>query len=159
MARKIILEVTFRAESQSDEYIPADTMAEETVMLTIPNLESKYVIFPKVLEGVTIGVIRSHLAKVGAYLNKIEADERRRREFEQLQIAYPDAALDEDHEAEDDDEGMALDSDGDGEEVMDNYSAEIMVDLDQIAEDAQYALRAAGDEVELPRVQPEVADE
>lgn len=88
MARKIVLEVTFRAVSESDEYIPSDTMAEETVMLTIPNLESKYVVFPKVLEGVTIGVIRSHLAKVSAYLNKKDAEERRRREFEQMQLTY-----------------------------------------------------------------------
>lgn len=81
--RQINLRVTFTAIIEDDgAYIPADEVfAENTVALTTPVLDPKFVIFPKVLEGVTDSVISELREKYSLYLQK-KADEKKRQEEE-----------------------------------------------------------------------------
>jgi hypothetical protein len=117
------------------------------------------VVFPKVLEGVTIGVIRSHLAKVSTYLSKKEQEERKRKEYEQMQMRYPDGKPDEfePYETVDSDDGLDDDSDEDDTEEEDDGSDTddegdgLVIDFEQVARDAEAALSAEGVEVTVHR--------
>lgn len=79
MSKKSIeLRVTFEAVyKSSDEYIPADEVtATQEVVLQIPGMESKFVVLPKVLEGVTDRVITELNAMVADYYRK-QAEEKK----------------------------------------------------------------------------------
>lgn len=140
MKRQIVLEVTFKAIALSDEYIPESTMAEETVTLVMPNLDNKFVVFPKVLEGVTIGVIRNHQENVRSFLSKKAEEERRRREYEQMGLLYP--------AGQDSEQPFDSDDDGDDETATDEPG----VDFARIAQDAEKQLQAEGFDVEVTHI-------
>jgi len=79
--QQIALVVTFQAAYMGDDRdMPDDTTVEETVSLIIPQMDEKFVVFPKVLEGVTDQVIKIHRAKVNDYLAKKATEERARKE-------------------------------------------------------------------------------
>lgn len=138
MKRQIVLEVTIRAISTSEEYIPQSTAAEEVVMLTIPNMEYKFVVFPKVLEGLTISVIKAHQDNVRSYLSEKADEERKRNEYAQLGLPYPPvsrgAPVPFDNE-EDGDDSESDDSDDDASGDEDNDPS-FRIDFDKIARDA-----------------------
>lgn len=151
MRRHIELEVTFKATIiGGDEFIPDSTAAEETVKLTIPTIESKYAVFPKLLEGVTLRTIQQLRDNVSGYLDKQRAEEKRRKEGEQLKLAYGesnddadewegDAPVTEDDAEQDDGDGDGEEEEDDGEEEGDEPSG-LMIDFDKVAADAEAAL-------------------
>lgn len=56
--RKIRLKVSFEASYEGDELIPwSESTVTEEVELVMPGMDTKYVVLPKVLEGVTDRVI------------------------------------------------------------------------------------------------------
>lgn len=116
--RQIILDVIITATSRSEDYIPSDTAATESVTLIIPSMEDKFVVFPKILEGATLNVIKSHQAKMSAYLNKKADEERKRREYAQVGLPYPpvSAASENGDDELDDDDTSDPDSDDDDTE-------------------------------------------
>lgn len=82
MARQqIALVVTFQAAYVGDDHdVPDETTVEETMSLIIPQMEEKFVVLPKVLEGVTDRVIKAHRARMDEYRSKKAAEERARKE-------------------------------------------------------------------------------
>lgn len=114
MAKHTVLTIQFRAQTiDSENPIPAETAAEERVSLTIPSMESKYVVLPKVLEGVTDRVMTEHRNKVSAYLNKKAAEEARRREWRKAGLWAGNGEPEEENEGdEEDDETVTLTYDG-----------------------------------------------
>ena len=79
MSKKSIeLRVTFEAVyKSSDEYIPADEVTSvEEMTLTIPHIDSKFVVLPKVLEGITDRAITALGAMVSEYYRK-QAEEKK----------------------------------------------------------------------------------
>lgn len=83
--KKIELKVNFEAiivnNVTDGDYIPSDEVfAEESITLTMPVLDTKYVVLPKVLEGVTDRVIAELNGKYSEFLQKKAAEEKRRRE-------------------------------------------------------------------------------
>lgn len=86
---KIILNIEFVAMFQkSDEYIPEDEVtATEQVSLVIPGMDSKFVVLPKVLEGVTDKVITQLNSMVGEYYRK-KAEEEKRQAEEQMRPSF-----------------------------------------------------------------------
>lgn len=74
MSKTIRLDVQFTATiSDTDEPIPHEySEAAEVVTLVFPKLEAKYVVFPKVLEGMTDRIIGQLQEKMAAYYAKEE---------------------------------------------------------------------------------------
>lgn len=81
---KIVLNIEFVAVFQKDdEFIPVDEVtATEQVSLVIPGMDSKFVVLPKVLEGVTDKVITQLNGMVGEWYRKKAEEEKRRKEEE-----------------------------------------------------------------------------
>lgn len=80
MSSHIHLIVSFHVQTISDDtYIPPECNITEEVALTFPTMESKFVVFPKLVEGATERVISQHAEKVASYLYK-QADEKRKAE-------------------------------------------------------------------------------
>lgn len=131
MRRHIALSVTFRATViGGDEYIPDSTAAEESVVLTLPMIDPKFAVFPKVLEGVTLGVMESLKDNVRSYLDKREAEEKRRKEYEQMGLRYQGANGNGASAPTDDDEEDNLPNDDHGEP---DFSDDDEVDVDEPA--------------------------
>lgn len=86
---KIILSIEFVALFQKDdEYIPQDEVtATERVSLVIPGMDSKFVVLPKVLEGVTDKVITQLNSMVSDYYRK-KAEEAKRQAEEQMRPSF-----------------------------------------------------------------------
>lgn len=158
MARRHIrLEVTIRAVVQGgDEYIPESTAAYDTVTVDIPGMDKRFVVFPKVIEGATQNVIAELHANVGSYLNKKDLEERRRKEFEQMQMTYPrinddesddDDPFDEDAEAEDDseDEDAEAEDDEDAEGDSEQPQNGGLIDFAKVAANVEAALQNGGE--------------
>lgn len=97
--RQINLRVSFTAIIEDDgAYIPSDEVfAENTVELTTPVLDAKFVVFPKLLEGVTDAVITELREKYSLYLQK-KAEEKKRLE-EEKRFLWNQARLEEPEEA------------------------------------------------------------
>lgn len=149
--RHIELQVTLRAVVRGgDEYIPESTAAEEEVVISMPNMDNKYVVFPKIIEGATLGVIRNLQANVSGYLNKKDLDERRRKEFEQMQMTYP-AGSDEDESEDDDpfgDEDEAEESESSSDEISDPEQPLHggLIDFNRVAANVEAALQGTESE-------------
>ena len=76
MSRKIKLVVTFKAVYQGDEYVPYEyAETKEEMELVIPGLDPKFVVLPKILEGITDKVISAHNEQIAIYFNKKMAEE------------------------------------------------------------------------------------
>ena len=74
--RKIKLVVTFKAVYQGDEYVPFEyAETKEEMELVIPGLDPKFVVLPKILEGITDKVISAHNEQIAIYFNKKMAEE------------------------------------------------------------------------------------
>lgn len=89
--RQIKLTVTFKAEYVSDEVdveMAEASEVQETTTLTIPQLDDKYVVFPKVLEGVTTQVIEAHNRRVNKVLDDRIRQEIAEREQAKM-LAFP----------------------------------------------------------------------
>lgn len=95
MKRQINLRVTFTAIIEDDgAFIPSDEVfAENTIELKTPVLDAKFVVFPKLLEGVTDSVITELREKYGMYLQK-KAEEKKRTE-EESRFLWNQARIDE----------------------------------------------------------------
>lgn len=66
--QQISLNITFQASYLGDDPdVPDSTTVEENLTLIIPAIEEKYVVLPKVLEGITTQVIEVHRKRVMAY--------------------------------------------------------------------------------------------
>jgi hypothetical protein len=170
MRRHIVLEVTFRATViGGDEYIPESTAAEESVMLTMPTIDTKYAVFPKVLEGVTLRTIQQLQGNVSSYLDKKSAEEKKRKEFEQMKLTYPDRAPNDDPDEWESNEAVTDDTaDSDDEDLedagtdeesnnpFDDEPVSIGIDFSKIAKDAEAALRADGVDVEVNHISAEL---
>lgn len=77
MKRKIRLIVTFQAIYQGPEVIPFEfAETTEEIELVIPGLDTKFVVLPKVLEGVTDRVISNHNEQIATYFAKQREIER-----------------------------------------------------------------------------------
>jgi predicted RNase H-like nuclease (RuvC/YqgF family) len=95
MAKKQIeLNVKFEAVIRSeDEHVPVtEVFAENGITLLMPVMDTKYAVFPKILEGVTERVIDELNAQYGAWLQKKHEEEKRKKEeasymWNQLPIA------------------------------------------------------------------------
>lgn len=76
--RKIRLIVTFQAIYQGPDIIPNEyAVTTEEIELVIPGLDTKFVVLPKVLEGVTDKVISTHNEQISIYFAKqIEINRR-----------------------------------------------------------------------------------
>jgi hypothetical protein len=87
--RKVELHVTFEAVYKVDgEYIPeGEVTALEEMTLVIPNMDTKFVVLPKVLEGVTDRVMAQLDTMVADYYRK-QAEEKKRQEAEQLRPSF-----------------------------------------------------------------------
>lgn len=108
MARKIRLAIRFEATYEGDEMIPwAESHVEEEMVLVIPGMDNKFVVLPKVLEGITDRVISEHNSRVSAYLRQKVEEEKARGQlklFDSLRV-NGDGALragsgHDDHEVE-----------------------------------------------------------
>lgn len=107
MTRHIALTIQFSAQTiDSEEYMPLETEAEEVLTLTIPWINEKYIIFPKVIEGVCGRVISAHQTKVRTHLDKKAEEERKRREWEQSGLWAGNGRPPEDEEGDEDGEGV-----------------------------------------------------
>lgn len=86
---KIVLTIDFQAVFQrDDEYIPeSEVTALEQVSLVIPGMDSKFVVLPKVLEGVTDKVITQLNAMVADYYRK-KAEQEKREAEEKLRPSF-----------------------------------------------------------------------
>lgn len=86
---KIVLNIEFVAVFQKDdEFIPTDEVtATEQVSLVIPGMDSKFVVLPKVLEGVTDKVITQLNAMVADYYRK-KAEQEKREADEKLRPSF-----------------------------------------------------------------------
>lgn len=83
--KRIELSVIFVATYiDPDNDIPADqSAASEEMQLTLPNLDSKFVVLPKVLEGITERVIKEMDGKVmDFYRQKAEKEKQRKQEMQ-----------------------------------------------------------------------------
>lgn len=91
--RQIALTVTFMAQyvGEDEELVEVaeKLQAEETVALVIPELDSKYVVLPKVLEGVTCNVIAAHQRNINKYYIDKATKEKEARERERMLFAMP----------------------------------------------------------------------
>ena len=58
---------------------PAETEVEDSLVLSVPVLNSKYVQLPKVIEGVTERIVETHNRKVNAWELQEEKEEAERR--------------------------------------------------------------------------------
>lgn len=91
--QQIALVVTFTAQymGEDEELLDvADSLvAEETVSLIIPQMEDKFVVLPKVLEGVTSAVISEHQKKIGDFRTKKREEEKKRQERESMLFEMP----------------------------------------------------------------------
>lgn len=142
MRRHIALSVTFQATViGGDEYIPDSTAAEESVVITLPMIDPKFAVFPKILEGVTLSVMETLKDNVRSYLSKREAEEKRRKEYEQMGLKYSrtngfapvaegasESADDDEEEGDEGDEGGDLDQvddDNDSEENDELATADV----------------------------------
>lgn len=172
MRRHIALSITIQAQIVGgDEYIPDSTAAHEDVVITLPVVDSKFFVFPKVIEGVTQSVVSQLRDNVSAYFDKKRADEKRRKEFEQMKLTYPDADPDQldsvegdespfDDDATDDAEADGdsgdLDQDqGDDADGNDDDTVELTpagIDFIRIQQEAQAALQADGVDVRVASV-------
>lgn len=94
--QQIALVVTFTAQymGEDEELLEvADSLvAEETVSLIIPQMEDKFVVLPKVLEGVTSAVISEHQGKIGKFRAAKLEEERKKRERESMLFDMPAAS-------------------------------------------------------------------
>ncbi len=82
MSRTIRLDVQFVATiHDTAEAIPVEFReATDAVTIVVPVLDPKYVVFPKMLEGVTDRVISQLHEKVAAYYAKKRQEEQRLRD-------------------------------------------------------------------------------
>lgn len=89
--RRIELTVRFVACYVGDDAeLEAETVVEETTSLVIPQLDDKFVVFPKVLEGITAQVIEAHNKKVFDVPIERDRKEKEEREREKmLPFTYP----------------------------------------------------------------------
>lgn len=77
MKRKIRLIVTFQAIYQGPDHIPFEhAETTEQVDLVIPGMDTKFVVLPKVLEGVTDRVISNHNEQISIYFARQRELER-----------------------------------------------------------------------------------
>ncbi len=79
---QISLTVTVQAEWMGEEFLP-DSTVREMITLTFPLMEEKFVVFPKIMEGVTFGVVESHRRKVESALYEIEKVKKEKEKLEQ----------------------------------------------------------------------------
>ena len=90
--RQMRLTVTFRVEYEGDDkemLLESDTMiAEETAALVIPQMEDKFVVLPKVLEGVTSSVIAKHNGLIREFYDRKNA--REKEEAEKKRMLFPE---------------------------------------------------------------------
>lgn len=145
-SRKIQLTVSITAMVVGgDDYIPESTASTEEVTIALPNMDNKFVVFPKIIEGATLGVIRNLQSNVGVYLDKKRAEEKKRREIEQLRLQYPGYMPEDDGEPfEDDAEGETggdLDQDQVDEESVDvdEQPNRPFIDFERVAQEAEAA--------------------
>jgi hypothetical protein len=90
--RRIALLVTFVASYVGDDQeLEELTTVEETASLVIPQLDDKFVVFPKVLEGVTAQVIAAHNSKVYGILEERARKEKEERERAKM-LPFPSLA-------------------------------------------------------------------
>lgn len=82
--KQIELSVKFEAFIRSDdEHVPmSEVFAENAITLIIPVMDTKYTVFPKVLEGVTERVIDELNAQYVEWLRQ-KLEEKKRNEEEQ----------------------------------------------------------------------------
>lgn len=82
MSKTIRLDVQFTATiSDTDEHIPLEfNHANEVVTVVLPMLDAEYVVFPKMLEGVTDRVISQLHTKLSAWYTKKAKEEERLRQ-------------------------------------------------------------------------------
>lgn len=91
--RQIALTVMFTAQyvGEDEELLEVAEQldAEETVALVIPELDDKYVVLPKVLEGVTCSVIAAHQRNINKYYIDKAAKEKEEAERKKMLFAMP----------------------------------------------------------------------
>ena len=80
MKGKISLVVTMSAEYVGVDAPPGDTGATETGSITLPYIDGKYIVMPKLLEGVMDKVIESHVRLLDEQLAKVAEVRRLERE-------------------------------------------------------------------------------
>ena len=92
MSKTIRLDVQFTATiSDTDEHIPHEySEATEVVTLVFPKLDAKYVVFPKVLEGMTDRIIGQLQEKMAAYYAKKAKEEERLRQAAMRPPLFPE---------------------------------------------------------------------
>lgn len=97
--RQIVLQVNFTALIEDDDIHipPSEVFSANTVTLTMPVLDPKFVIFPKLLEGVTDSVVTELRAKYSQYLHKKEME--RKKEEEEKKFMWNQPPLEEDDAA------------------------------------------------------------
>lgn len=90
MKNRIRLVVTFEANYAGDELAPESTRVNDEVVLEVPYLDEKYVVIPKVLEGVTSKVIERHREAVFAWREAEAAKKKARDERRKMLALWPD---------------------------------------------------------------------
>lgn len=93
MAKKqIILQVNFTAIIEDDDvHVPAsEVFSQSTVSLTMPVLDPKFVVFPKLLEGVTDSVVTELRMKYSSYLQKKDLERKKVEEEKRFLWNQPD---------------------------------------------------------------------
>ena len=80
--RQIELTVRFEAIIRGgEEHVPmTEVCAENSITLMMPIMDTKYAVFPKVLEGVTERVIDELNSQYAAWLQKKREEEKRKKE-------------------------------------------------------------------------------
>ncbi len=80
MEGHIRLFVTFSADYIGSDAPAGDTGATETVELTLPYIDGKYIVMPKLLEGVMDKTIEAHRGKLYRENAKMAEEKRIERE-------------------------------------------------------------------------------